>query len=631
MAFIRRCLVLIALLAVVVPVDAAASTSVHGTERASAAVKIRSSLHPPNANGTITKIQWWSATAPQPGDWVAVFPVGAPDDGYLRGTVRQTHGRAAGLLNINAAPTRSGSYEHRYYNADKLVERSTPFTLEAVGTPSGQPPEPTSPPPTPTPTPTDPPPTPDVDDPAPPGNDSPVGDGALPDPADPTNLFVAPTGRGIGTILAPADLTTVLTGRTVDPGTRIWMRGGTYTGFFTSRLAGTAAAPIELRPYPGEDVVIDGRGTGPFDVALTVWGSHTIVTDLRITNSDTSRWRSQPGSLGRGSLVVIHGNDISLRNNVIHDGGTCLGASAAAARTQIYGNLIFNCGWGAPDRGHGHGIYIQNSGPTKTIEANIVLDHFGYGLHAYGSNGIIRNLDVVDNFISGAGELGGGGMRASLIGGGTPITNVRFRGNVIYDDAPAQFGYSHLGNSGLLLTDNYLASSGRGTALTIRGWREVSGSSNTTVSAGQQIALETATLDAWDGNHAFGADAFAGHRFATWRQLGRDLTGTHTTATPPDSVHIVPNRYNEGRSHVALFTWSRSPQVSLDLSEVLEPGDRFEIRNAQDYLGEPVHASTWTGRAIEIDLSSLSARLPTGMNERASTSAVHHTLIVETV
>src|SRR3990170_4383037 len=64
---------------------------------------------------------------------------------------------------------------------------------------------------------------------------------------------------GNGSMERPWDLATALAHpAAVKPGDTIWIRGGTYKGAFTSRLAGAPDAPIVLRQYPGERVVVDG-------------------------------------------------------------------------------------------------------------------------------------------------------------------------------------------------------------------------------------------------------------------------------------------------------------------------------------------------------------------------------------
>src|SRR5512140_3318197 len=79
------------------------------------------------------------------------------------------------------------------------------------------------------------------------------------------DFFASPSGTtstapGTGTITNSWALQTALAQpAAVHPGDTIWLRGGTYTGIFTSYLTGTASLPIKVRQYPGERVTLDGN------------------------------------------------------------------------------------------------------------------------------------------------------------------------------------------------------------------------------------------------------------------------------------------------------------------------------------------------------------------------------------
>ena len=76
------------------------------------------------------------------------------------------------------------------------------------------------------------------------------------------------------------------------PGDTIWLRGGTYTGNFTSYLTGTASLPIVVRQYPGERATLDGN-VNPGDVGKqrsgsvrSQWGGYTWYWGFEVTNSN---------------------------------------------------------------------------------------------------------------------------------------------------------------------------------------------------------------------------------------------------------------------------------------------------------------------------------------------------------
>ena len=77
-----------------------------------------------------------------------------------------------------------------------------------------------------------------------------------------SDFYVAPAGSpsGNGSIGSPWDLQTALNQPSaVHAGDTIWLRGGTYTGHFTSNLNGSSSTPIIVRQYAGERATIDGN------------------------------------------------------------------------------------------------------------------------------------------------------------------------------------------------------------------------------------------------------------------------------------------------------------------------------------------------------------------------------------
>ena len=56
-----------------------------------------------------------------------------------------------------------------------------------------------------------------------------------------------------------------------------------------------------------------------------------------------------------------------------------------AVDAEIYGCVIHDFGYNAPDRGHGHAIYTQNLKGTKRLVDNIMFHGYGWNIHAYGT------------------------------------------------------------------------------------------------------------------------------------------------------------------------------------------------------------------------------------------------------
>ena len=201
--------------------------------------------------------------------------------------------------------------------------------------------------------------------------------------------------------------------------TRSGCAGGTYTGApFTSDLTGTSSAPIIVRQYPGERAKIDGNYAGT-QTTLTIMGSYTWYWGFEVFNSDPTRYTSNgdyPPRRGEG--VQLSGIGTRMINMIVHDTSQGVLTGEGATDARIYGNLFYYNGYDSPDRGHGHGIYAQNLGSTpKPIYDNIILQQFGWGIHAYSEGGHLDNLDFQGNVSFNNGGLSGGWHTNILVGG----------------------------------------------------------------------------------------------------------------------------------------------------------------------------------------------------------------------
>lgn len=256
--------------------------------------------------------------------------------------------------------------------------------------------------------------------------------------------FVAPGGspRGDGSADRPWDIHSALSHpREVQPGDTIWLRGGTYVGPFRSDLAGTAAAPIEVRSFPGERAVIDLFNGSPEDYpVVTIEGRYAHFEDIEIfSSSPASRTTTQPGSwpddITRGN-INIYGDHIKFINMEIHDLNKGLGFWESAEGGEIYGSLLYNNGWIGPDRRHGHAIYSQNEGETRRFTDNITFNQFRHGIKIYGSSAASldnHHLEGNISFNNGAAEGAGfSGNYQILIGGGQVVRNTTVHENYTY-------------------------------------------------------------------------------------------------------------------------------------------------------------------------------------------------------
>ena len=372
--------------------------------------------------------------------------------------------------------------------------------------------------------------------------------GAVPRPPE---YFAAVEGKpaNAGTREEPWDLQSALGGaHEIQPGATLWIRKGTYKGKFEVRLAGTKDAPIHVRAVPGERVTILDSGLWIVKPADYVW-----IRDLEIAGSTpvekrkTSLKGSHPKDLpGTGGLNVYAGRGCKFINLVIHDnvrGG--VGWWVQSVDTEFHGCIIYNNGWDAPDRGHGHCIYAQNRNGTKTISNCIMtVPPWGgsYTMHAYGSSrAYVDNFIIEDNIAFTKGRF--------LVGGGRPSRNIRVLRNYLHG-VNMQIGYSAPHNEDCEVRDNLIAK-GR---LSIRKYR-------TKIDEGNVLEM------------------------------------------PSSRAVLIPNRYDPARAHVAVYNGAGAPSVPLSIEGFLKPGDRFRVLRATDVFGKPVLEGTIEGASISVPMS----------------------------
>jgi len=358
---------------------------------------------------------------------------------------------------------------------------------------------------------------------------------------------VAPDGKAdnAGTKESPWDLASAL-GRKLDPGSTIWVRGGTYTGEFQVRLAGTEAAPIQVRGVAGERVTILNCGIAVVPGADYVWLrdleiASNVPIEKRVTDQTGSWPKDLPGSAG----IVIHaGKGCKFINLVIHDnpmGG--VGWWIGSTDSEMHGCVIYNNGWKAPDRTHGHCIYVQNKEGVKTISNCILtVPSWGgsYSMHAYGSKkAFIDNFVIEDNIAYERGPF--------LVGGGSPSHRIRVARNYLHG-VGMQIGYG-AENEDCEIRDNVVPST-----ITIQKYKTV--------------------VD--EGN---------------------------VRSLPAAKAIVIPNKYDPARAHVAVYNGAKAALVPVDVSTFLKPGDGFRLLDPKDVYGKPLLDGHVDGASIPVPMA----------------------------
>ena len=301
---------------------------------------------------------------------------------------------------------------------------------------------------------------------------------------------------------------------------------------------------------------------------------------------------------------------------------------------EIYGCLIYNNGWKAPDRGHGHGIYTQNERGTKLLVDNVLFNQFGYGIHAYGSSKAkLAGFHLEGNVAFNSGCLSGSEERASniLVGGGTRAERISIVSNYTYHTnlagTSSQFGYGP-NNDDLTLKDNYLAGYVR-----VLPWERVTATGNTFVGLTSLVEMHVPSRETlkgyeWDRNTYLSGEVqyqplsvVAGKEniSAGWQQwqqkAGLDRNGMYVRGRPSGTaVFVRPNKYETGRANVVVYNWDHKPHLEVDLKDVLKLGQAFRIVSAQDFYGETIGQGKYEGKPVVLPMTPHKPVAPVGLD-----------------
>jgi hypothetical protein len=102
--------------------------------------------------------------------------------------------------------------------------------------------------------------------------------------------------------------------------------------------------------------------------------------------------------------------------------------------------------------------------------------------------------------------------------------------------------------------------------------------------------------------------------FASWKESTGFDGGSSYTEGLPDSAHafVRPNRYESGRANIVVYNWPQHSSVAVDVSDVLNEGDSYEVHHVYDLFGEPVASGTYDGSSISLPMSGKTPPRPAG-------------------
>jgi hypothetical protein len=494
--------------------------------------------------------------------------------------------------------------------------------------------------------------------------------GIAPDFAPHAEWHVTPQGApdGDGSADHPWDIVTALNGpKQVQPGDTIWLHdgrygAGTFDAIIGSRLIGTKSAPIIVRAWPGERPIIDawlqiGCCDGAPDITQ---GAYTWFWGIEFASYNPNRVSGNSGPPDYAHQDNHAGVDswapgTKIIDCIVHDTASGIEMWDEATDSEAYGNIVYNVGGYGPDRGHGHGFYMQNGGPYwKHVFDNIAFNNFGEGLQMYGSlTSFVQNFHVEGNVSFNNGAIGTGNNAAN----GTPQAGSRNNNLII--------GAGNGGPKGIVLINNFtyhtpLADDGlnelsypstpRANDLTAIGnyfiggnqavdlfrWDSVVFNNNWIYAANltetalayrtdQKLANYTYDLNFYYGSGQFsvypGCNADPCPKkvdgsFSDWQAMTQlDANSAFQPGRPTGTWTAVrQNLYEPGRAIVVVYNWDLMSDAVVDLSAAgLHFGDNFAIRDAQNWFGDPVASGVFVGQRVVIPMTGLKVALPNGI------------------
>lgn len=424
-------------------------------------------------------------------------------------------------------------------------------------------------------------------------------------------LFVSSTGNGSGNSESdPMSLNSAIS--TAQPGDLYWLLDGTYTGLIQLTRDGSPDNPIVYQAKPGDHVIVNGGFQVDADFNW-IWGMDII----------------DPSGVSDISGIEMYGDGVHAINNIVHDqfGKPGIGAWSTGKGQVLYGNIVYSQ---ISNGNNPHNIYAQNEykkSKYKYVVGNMLLDSLDaspntYNFHAYTKSSFISGFYVKNNII-GNGEF--------IIGGyNQPADHEVLVSNYFYN-ARTQFGYGV--PSQIKMKKNYMGRTplwmkwfwGEGEVKFPQSQGNIISKNEIVYPGGNHIEFRTSAFtqgglctgcvkiksgDALNNNkysapfyasfYADGVDRGA-INFDEWRSAtsnagnGFDKNSSEMKEVTPTRSFVVPNEYEKGRGHLAIYNWDQLSSVTANLSAVVLNGQNFKVLDPRNIFGTPVVSGVYNG------------------------------------
>lgn len=397
--------------------------------------------------------------------------------------------------------------------------------------------------------------------------------------------YVSSTGKadGRGTADSPWDVDFAFGGakKAIKPGDTICMAEGTYKldrsrdeANVYVRLAGQEGQPITIRPLAGAHVIIDGG------IRIGEPSAFVIIRDLEIlvseprpkepldrdpTYANIKKFRPW------GGLEISEGRNCKYINLVVHDCLQGIGFWENAIDSEIYGCIIYDNGWAAKDRGHGHAVYTQNRQGAKAISNCIFTGGYGWTMHAYGSpNAFIDNYRISDNITYAS-------HNDFLVGGEKASKGIHLSDN-FFHSAGVRVGYTAKGNEDVEFIRNVLCLG----HLSFNNYRKVDFAENTLLAT----SLDKSAVEEFTARD-------------------NEIVPQADLAEAKPVIFLRPNKYDPKRAHLAIYDPAAKDaasvtQLAIDTGGLLKDGQKFRLMDPRDLWGKTIFSGIAKGKTIEV-------------------------------
>jgi len=378
---------------------------------------------------------------------------------------------------------------------------------------------------------------------------------------------VRTTMTGRGTFSDPWDFTGAIITPEILAGHTLNLIGAGVVGDFTLTWdTGEDGLPVTVKPYYGTPLI---------DGSLIVSGDWVVLKGLHIKDTDfLDRWSDGVGEdvyvgLQSKNGIQTNGTNILIQDCIIENTLQGVYKNSQASSITIDGCIIYNVGWDAPDRPHGHGVYL--TGNVATVKNSIVFYNAGIGLKAYHTD---SNNDHA------------------------------YIDNIVFDNFTI-FGPS--GYNGNLLTGNEAGAAFERPTWIRNCTFSVSGGTQTNRFGLNKTFYDATMVDNYlpDGCIILGPES--GFPGCTWIEYSGNIFA-------PEVSNRVFVKSVRGRAHVAVYNWELADSAEIDLSTVdgLSVGDSVTVTNVQDLFVDIVTAQLDADKHIVVNMQAAAHSVQAG-------------------